>query len=197
MTTPTHEYETVEGTQPTPHGVHEARTVKHVTNDDLYMMTEIGDGTFVQWSTCRKCSARVGNCTCAGGPQAPDFMERWRTARFDNELNARPDPSYDLIPALISWLGERGYDVTKSVKKQLAEAKPFDSATDVGIADLTDEEAQALDEALRKGEVLVELNVSPTLREDSRLVEEKVDQGLDAALDQVRAAKPEDFSDDF
>lgn len=174
MTTPTHEYETVKGTKPGAHVAHEPRTIKHVTNNDLFMMTEIGDGTFVQWSNCRKCSARVGDCKCAGGPTPPEYMERWRAARFEKDLNKRPDPEYALIPSLITWLEERGYEVTKSVAKQLEEAKPFDPATDVGIVDLTDEEAEAFDAALR---------------EDSLDVTEKVDEGLDAALEKVRETR--------
>lgn len=170
MTTPTHDYEIVEGTAPGAHVAHEPRTVKHVTNDDLYMMTEIGDGTFVQWDKCRKCSEQVGNCKCAGGPEAPDFMERWRAQRFSKELDARPDPSFELIPSLIPWLEERGYVVTKSLAKQLEEAEPVNDVSELAVEGLTDEDREAFDEALREGEAKPE---RPPLARPSTAFEER------------------------
>jgi hypothetical protein len=113
MTIPQHTYETVEGTPAVSNGVHEPRTVAHrvVTPDDtdLHMMTEIGDGVFVQWSNCRRCNARVGACSCQDGPQEPTYMKTWRDQRFNRDLNTRPDPSYEILPSVIGWLEERGY----------------------------------------------------------------------------------------
>lgn len=148
MTTPKHVYETVEGTPAVAHGVHDPRTVAHtvVADDaDLHMMTEIGDGVFVQWSTCRRCAERVADCTCKEGPQEPTYMKAWRDQRFARDLNTRPEPSYEILPSVIAWLEERGYDVTKSVKKQLAEAKPFDP-DDPPAIELTDKEREELAE---------------------------------------------------
>lgn len=196
----TSDYQTVEGTEPTAHGVHEPRTIKRVItpdprfdkDHDLHMMTEIGDGVFVAWSGCRRCGVRVYDCKCTDGPKAPDHIDQWRQKRFAKDLNTRPEPSYELLPSLITWLEERGYDVTKSVKKQLEEAKPYDpNDPDFAPIDLDEEDAEAFDAALREGEP-AELDVSPTLREDSKA---KVDQGLDAALEKVKAARIEDFPD--
>jgi hypothetical protein len=148
------EYETLEGTQPVAHGVHEPRTVARLDDKtDLYMMSEIGDGVFVQWGNCRRCSVRVGNCKCPEGPKEPEYIKGWRDERFAKDLNTRPEPSYDLLPSLVEWLEERGYEVTKSVKKQLEEAKPYDpNDPDFAPIDLTDEESEAFDKALAEGE---------------------------------------------
>lgn len=114
----THTYETVEGTEPHAHVEHEPRTIQHTAtldNDhDLSMMTEIGDGVFVAWSSCRKCGKRVYECRCVGGPVEPDYIKRWREARFDKELNQRPEPGWKLLPSLIQWVKEHGYTVTKN-----------------------------------------------------------------------------------
>lgn len=178
-------YETVEGTEPVANGVHEPRTIQRVItpderfdkDHDLHMMTEIGDGVFVQWSQCRKCTKSVYDCKCAGGPQEPEYMTRWRDDRFKKTLNERPDPSYDLLPSVIEWLKERGYEVTKSVEKQLEEAEPYDPTTHEPM-DLTPEEADGFIDAL-----------SPD-PEDEDKITAQVDGGLDEALARVREAKP-------
>lgn len=176
----TSQYETIEGTKPTTYGVHEPRTIKRVVtpderfddHHDLHMMTEIGDGTFVQWTNCRRCNERVYDCKCTEGPKEPEYMKAWRDKRFAKSLDERPEPSYELLPTVITWLEERGYQVTKSVEKQLEEAKPFDPETDMGTFDLTEEEAEASDAALHD-EGPVDLKTT-------------VDQGLDDALNKVR-----------
>lgn len=118
---PRHTYEMTEGTPPTEFGVHEPRTMKHTAthgdDTDLFMMTEVGDGTFVQWSSCRSCNKKVALCTCPGGPVTPHYMEPWKANRFAREVNARPDLDYAAIPRVITWLRERGYTVTKKGEK--------------------------------------------------------------------------------
>lgn len=116
--TPKHEYETVEGTPAQPYVEHEPRTMEHrvvtLDNTDLHMMTEIGDGTFVQWSSCRKCGKRVDTCTCPGGPTEPDYMKRWRDRRFGQDLNARPDPERPILESVMQWVREHGYVIGKA-----------------------------------------------------------------------------------
>lgn len=115
--TPKHEYEVVAGTEPQSYVEHEPRTVVHsiVTSGDadVNMMSEIGDGTFVAWSTCRKCGKRVGACTCAGGPVEPEYITRWRHDRFAQELNTRPEPEHTLLPSVLDWARSRGYVIGK------------------------------------------------------------------------------------
>lgn len=116
--TPKHEYETLDGTPARPYVEHEPRTMGHAVvtggDIDLYMMTEIGDGTFVQWSSCRKCNKRVGICTCPEGPQEPEYMKRWRDRRFGKEMRTRPEPDHTLLPSVLEWVQERGYVIGKA-----------------------------------------------------------------------------------
>jgi hypothetical protein len=181
-------YETVAGTEPVANGVHEPRTVKRIVtqderfdkDDDLHMMTEIGDGVFVQWSNCRKCSKRVYDCKCTGGPVAPDHIAKWLNDRFKGSFNDRPDPSYELIPSMISWIEERGYTVTKSLEKQIEEAVPYDPDAEPPLTLEEEEVAGFLSDTPEQiGEALAELTT-------------QVDSGLDEALARVREAKLDD-----
>lgn len=115
---PIHTYETTEGTKPVRYGRHEPRTLAHTVTagdkaDLVSMMTEIGDGTFVAWTECRKCSKHIAHCTCANGPTEPHYMKPWRDKRFKQALDERPDPSYEILDSVVDWLRERGYTVTK------------------------------------------------------------------------------------
>lgn len=83
-------YETVEGTEPSPDAPHEARTIRRTNQDgSVWLMTEIEDGLFVQWSMCGKCMRHMTTCSCQGGPQMPDYMKRWRDKRFENSIRHR------------------------------------------------------------------------------------------------------------
>lgn len=84
------EYQTIAGTEPSAEEKHEPRTIKRVNLDStVYMMTEIEDGAFVQWSTCAGCGKSVVNCTDKDGPVEPDYIKRWRTKRFENSFGDR------------------------------------------------------------------------------------------------------------
>lgn len=85
-------YETVEGTNPfeNQEQPHEARTMTRTEPDGtVYMMTEIEDGVFVQWSACKGCSKGPATCKCSGGPKAPDYILKWRDERFEKSLRHR------------------------------------------------------------------------------------------------------------
>lgn len=186
---PHHDYELVEGTEPTTHGKHEPRTLKHTvttgSDEDLYMMTEIGDGVFVQWGDCRKCHKRVGDCKCVGGPVEPDYMKPWRDERFARELKTRPEPSYDLLDTIIGWIRDRGYTVTKRSRPTPADGEAFDKADAKVAGDPVQTATQRLLQPPKAVPAIPDEGVDP----------EKVDEGLDAALEKVRAAKERDLND--
>lgn len=125
---PKNEYETTEGTPAVAHGTHQPRTIvrTNTTGDDVsvYMMSEIGDGVFVQWSQCATCSKPVGgdpgrDCGCPDGPKEPGYIAKWREQRFDRSLNARPEPDFEALPSVVKFLKARGYTVL--TKDELAE----------------------------------------------------------------------------
>lgn len=83
------EYQTIEGTSPFEDQSEDRdlRVIKRIETDSTeYMMTEIEDGVFVQWSTCNTCRKRVAACTCTGGPTMPDYMTKWRDERVEKSL---------------------------------------------------------------------------------------------------------------
>lgn len=184
--TPKHTYETTQGTKPTPHGQHEPRLVAHTvtTGDDtdLHMMSEIGDGVFVSWTNCRRCSKRVYDCKCEGGPVEPHYMKPWRDKRFERELTTRPEPSYTLLPTIIEWVKERGYRVTK---ERTTKAEVDDAAQE---------------EALLDAKPQCELCGTPTSERDKHGTimcadcqgGDDLDEGLDRALSAVREARDSD-----
>ena len=197
-TTPKHEYEITEGTKPAPHAAHQPRTIKHTTkrdtDSDLSMMTEIGDGVFVQWTSCRKCHKQVYDCQCQNGPVEPAYMKKWRDDRFKHDLNTRPDPSYDLLPSVIEWVEERGYKVTKKrEKKESEEGQAWTQAVQPGEPftvegdHLCDEECG--DDSHPKDAHLIEEEY------DEADIADRVDGGLDNALERVRAARNVDDVD--
>lgn len=120
---PTNDYETTDGTAAVEHGSHEPRTVvrTNTTGDEVevYMMTEIGDGVFVQWSRCAKCSNGITACSCPGGPVEADYMTHWRDQRFERSLNDRPDVEFEALPKVVAALRKHGYSVL--TKDELAE----------------------------------------------------------------------------
>lgn len=137
--------ETVEGTQPHPHVEHEPRTVRRAE----MMMTEIGDGVFVQWGECRTCKNRVPDCTCKGGPVEPPYMQAWRDDRFKRELEKRPDPDYDLLPRILEWVRERGFTVNRPGDKPTERLmRAAEAAQKAAGGDSNDDEIDLLRDAL-------------------------------------------------
>jgi hypothetical protein len=120
---PKNEYETTDGTPAVEHGTHEPRTIvrTNTTGDEVstYMMSEIGDGVFVQWSQCATCSSGVATCTCTDGPQEPAYITKWRDARFERSLNTRPEIEFTALPGVVKHLKKQGYTVL--TKDELAE----------------------------------------------------------------------------
>jgi hypothetical protein len=188
-------YETVEGTKPTTHGKHEPRVIQRVIipdgkfddEHDLHMMTEIGDGTFVAWSGCRRCGKRVYNCKCAEGPQEPPYMKKWRDQRFEKDLNTRPDPSYDLLDSVIEWVRERGYTVTKDEvivhevdQQELADGR---------------EDAANLEREITVFEQVT--GEKPREPQSADPIAKAADSGLDAALEKVRFAHGDEPAKDY
>lgn len=140
-------YETIEGTKPTTHGAHEPRTIQRHKDGDMWMMSEIGDGVFVQWGDCRRCHTRVYLCKCKDGPKEPEYMKPWRDARFAKDLDTRPDPDYDLLPSVIGWVKERGYAVALPAEVEEA-VQLAQVAQDLTYGDSNDDEIDSLREAL-------------------------------------------------
>lgn len=111
------------------------------------------------WTECRKCRKHLTQCGCPDGPAEPEYMQVWRDKRFVRTLNERPDPSYTMIPSVISWLEERGYTVTKEVAPEPEDDSNFD------------------DDGNR---------ITPTGETPDTTVAEQVDTGLDKAIDAVK-----------
>lgn len=86
-------YETTAGTQPNSNEQHQVRTMTRTDPGLTHMMSEIGDGVFVQWSSCHTCQRRVQACTCPTGPVEPDYLKTWRTQRFTSSFEDRPTPA--------------------------------------------------------------------------------------------------------
>jgi hypothetical protein len=122
-------YDTIAGGTPDLDEQHEARTVRRTDTDGtVYMMSEIGDGTFVQWSDCRTCRKRVGECGCAGGPVEPTYIERWRTERFKNSFTGRGVES--ALPTLLRTRDRRIDAVIRLLRSQGYTIEPPDGATE-------------------------------------------------------------------
>lgn len=85
------DYTMVEGTAPDQDEQHEARVLTRRDGErNIHsMMTEIGDGTFVAWTMCARCSHQVGSCTCPSGPVEPEYIRRWRVERFAKSFGDR------------------------------------------------------------------------------------------------------------
>lgn len=209
---PKNDYETVEGTAPQPYVAHEPRTVVHTrsnSDDDLVaMMTEIGDGTFVQWTHCNKCKNGIKTCTCPEGPVPSDFIERWRGERFERSLKQRPDPDFPLLPSVLEWVKERGYMVIEpqSLAGVITAAQ---EAQDLSLGDSNDDEIDGLRTALEEalGVLGLELPdpIDPDEEDDE---EERVSEiehtgkhEIDAQAEEDAHAAParnlDDIPDDF
>jgi hypothetical protein len=190
------EYQTVDGAAPQSNVQHEARKVRR--NDgggELHMMTEIGDGVFVQWSQCSRCGKHVSECADAGGPLEPDYMKVWRNQRFQQSF------------------AERGIEPLATPYKVRELLKEAQEAADAAYGDSNDTEIDLLRGVAEFAMSLLGLKFpegrDPDEEEDEEEdgldpdnltgmdlgegddVTERVDDGLDAAL----AAVKEDKSD--
>jgi hypothetical protein len=192
-------YTTIAGTDPHPDEQHEARTILRGRTDGgqltegTFMMTEIGDGTFVQWSECKTCLKRVDECGCPTGPVEPDYIARWRTNRFTDSFKGRgvepPLPLHleqrdRVLNAAIRDLTERGYTITAPTtapEDTAPTTAPEDTAPTTAPEDTvttpTVEDAVAARDA------------------QTDAVSERVDAGMDQALATLRARTQEDTSD--
>lgn len=121
-------YTTISGTAPDADEQHEARTIQRDRQEGLYMMTEIADGTFVQWSECAGCHKRVGECTHADGPLEPDYISRWRIGRFTDSFKGRGvEPPLPValeqrdrvLNASIRELAGRGFTITPPASDEI------------------------------------------------------------------------------
>ena len=135
------------GTFPSEDERHEPRTlVRENLDDSIYMMTEIEDGVFVQWSACDKCHKHAGNCGCKGGPTMPAYITKWRDMRFKNSIKHRQriatddqvDEPDDPAPEEEARVG--GSDARQNIDDGLASAQAAvaaqqsqEDASDVGF----------------------------------------------------------------
>jgi len=163
------EYQTIAGTPAQPEVQHEARTIERIEPSESYMMTEIGDGVFVQWSQCARCMKRLGVCKCLEGPQEPEYMTRWRTARFAKSFSDR---------------GVQPLATPYAVRELLKEAQ---EAADMAYGDSNDEEIDALRGVAESALGLLGLNF-PAGRDPD---DEDEDDEEPSALEQTLGIKPE------
>lgn len=84
--------EMMSGTEPAAYVEHEFRLVRKEGAEPSALYSEIEDGIFVAWDVCRRCMQHVSQCKDKDGPQEPAHITRWRQARFENSLRARPAP---------------------------------------------------------------------------------------------------------
>lgn len=182
-------YTTVDGTEPNPDEQHEARTIKRDRQEGSYMMSEIGDGVFVQWSSCTRCKNQVEHCSCPEGPQEPAYMQRWRINRFTDSFKGRGvEPALPevlrnrdrRVNAVIRYLLDLGFTIEgPETRSEIPDFKDEDYASD---------EPTVYDEPLKPADEPV--------RDD--VVSEKVDAGMGNALETLRArAQGEDIDPGF
>lgn len=131
-------YKQVGGGTPDPDEQHEPRTIERNQErfedsppSDLYMMSEIADGVFVQWLKCNACSKIVGECKCPGGPQEAPWLASSRETRMAHSFGRRgampalPEAVKQrdrTINASMQALIAKGYTITPPAKKVKVEA---------------------------------------------------------------------------
>lgn len=195
-------YTTVSGTEPDSDEQHEARTIRRDRQEGSYMMTEIGDGVFVQWSTCTACKNQVEECKCPTGPAEPGYIHRWRINRFAESFAGRGvDPALPVVlrdrdrrvNAVTRYLLAQGFTITAPESK--LEVPAFDEADyDSPTPDVDDER----DFETAPGEEAYDQDYADRRDvEDAAtdVVSEKVDAGMDNALETLRARAQEDKTD--
>lgn len=190
-------YETIAGSTPDMDEQHEARTiVRSEENGTKYMMTEIGDGTFVQWSRCTACKNDVAQCKCSNGPQEPDYIEHWRVNRFKDSFTGR-----NAEPPLPEALKQRDRTVDAVLRKLRAEGWTLISPQGDTLAPEPDAPESTLptpEEVIRMGEeklreyhpsLAAELDREAASPEKQETWEStKIDSGLADAIERVDQA---------
>jgi hypothetical protein len=120
MTEPTrtHDLHTYKVLSPDWLTKHEPRVLEHMvthpdTTYEMSVMSEIGDGVYIAWSTCSRCTKHYSTCSCPEGPLEPAHITRSRAARWNRSFDARPDLGHDreLTAKVVSELRDRGYVV--------------------------------------------------------------------------------------
>lgn len=124
-----HNYEQVDGGDPDSLQKHEPRNIVHATihplgDKSLSLMSEIGDGLFVSWTTCDGCKKFFAQCGCPTGPKEPAHITRWRTKRWANSFDARPEINHELLPTVLEALKARGLVVMTEDERDHAETGP-------------------------------------------------------------------------
>lgn len=207
------DYQTLTGTQPNAEEQHEPRTILRKNEDgSVYMMTEIADGTFVQWSNCGKCSRRVVECKCATGPVEPSYVLKWRTGRFTDSFTGRgaepPLPANlktreRVTDAVLRDLRGKGWTLLppgeQAVKTE--EDRSYLRDLDAPEPDVDDERDMAETEpgqpghvpmdAWERGETVVDAPGMYDEPDEGISLSTTVDDGLDTALEAIRARAKE------
>lgn len=133
-------YDTIEGTAPSEEVQHQSRVITRTEDDGMvYMMTEVEDGVFVQWSQCHSCSQSPAGCTCKTGPVLPPYIAKWRDQRFEKSIRHRKSTKpetqdddaqaeYDNAPELQKVL-ERA-SASSTVKRTRKRQEPADQTAE-------------------------------------------------------------------
>lgn len=158
------EYQTIAGTPADPEVQHEPRTVQRIESTEFYIMSEIGDGVFVQWSTCARCSKQVASCICGAGPQEAEHIIRWRTQRFEKSFAER---------------GIESRATPRAVKGLLEDAQ---AAQDAAYGDSNDDEIDLLRGALETALSLLGLSLPDGVDPDAVPDEPEVDEARTSSV---------------
>lgn len=129
-TSRTHDLHTYRVLAPDALTKHEPRTVEHSQehpdgNVSVGLMSEIGDGTFVNWTQCHRCKLHFQACTCAEGPQEPPSIARWRNARWERSFDGRPDLGHErqVTDRVLAQLHDRGYVIGEVPPPRIVEVQ--------------------------------------------------------------------------
>lgn len=61
---------------PLPEGVTTERTQGEIGM--FHALSQIGEGVYVAWDTCRRCNLQLRKCECKTGPMEPGYITKWR-----------------------------------------------------------------------------------------------------------------------
>lgn len=161
--TRTHDLHTYKVLSPDWLTEHEPRVLEHmVTHPDgtyeMSVMSEIGDGVYIAWSSCRRCSKQYVVCSCKEGPLEPEHITKARAARWAGSFDTRPDLGVDreVIRKVVTELRDRGYvvgeipdPIVKEVEVKVADHSLFvELFKEVGACE--PEEGTQLDDVLEQ-----------------------------------------------
>jgi hypothetical protein len=196
-------YKQVAGGTPDADEQHDPRTFERNQErlqdppSDLYMMSEIADGVFVQWLKCHTCGKNVGECGCKGGPAEAPWLASSRETRMEHSFGRRgakpPLPEAlkqrdRTINAVMQELIEKGYTITPPAKKVEVKA-PVVPTTDEAFEVV----ATATAEVAADGEVRVTVEEADAEWNDA--VQAGVQNGVNEALERARARAAEETDD--